>query len=151
MSDEPLTNAAVELTRRTFNYWNSLEVPPAIDRATTPDGFVFEDRRSTINFGRVDASGWQEYLAASWNLGDEPPQRSISEVLAVRGQRCAAYGHVLDLRNGSVIESIYCLCLTPDLRGVQLVVQFDPVDVDAAIAELDRMHAEIADEADTPS
>lgn len=35
--------------------------------------------------------------------------------------------------------------------GTRRIVFFEPDDVDAAIAELDRIHAEIGDEASTPS
>ena len=151
MSDEPLTNAAVEWVRGLFSFWNSLDAPPIFDPATLPPDFVFEDRRSTINFGQMDAPEFQKYVAASWGLGDEPPQRSITEVLAVRGQRSAAYLQLLDLGNGSVVESVYCIRLTPDLQLPERSVQFDIEDVDEAIAELDRMHGDIDDDPETPS
>jgi hypothetical protein len=145
MSDEALTNEAIESIRRLFDWWNSLEAPPVLDPARLADDFVFEDRRSTINFGQVSKTEWPDYLAASWSLSNEPPQRSITEVLAVRGQRCAAFCHVLDLGGGSVVESIHCIRFAPDLRVTERNVQFDIGDRDAAIAELDRMHAEIDD------
>ena len=48
-------------------------------------------------------------------------------------------------------EWIQILELDRTLQLLRRMVQFDPADRDAAIAELDRLHAEIGDQPQTPS
>ena len=57
----------------------------------------------------------------------------------------------VDYGNGMGVEHIECWRLDATLRRANLTVAFDLDDRDAAIAELDRMHAEIDDELETPS
>ena len=51
----------------------------------------------------------------------------------------------VDYGNGFGVEHIECWRLDTTLRRADMSVAFDLDDRDAAIAELDRMHAEIDD------
>ena len=150
MSDEPLTNAAVEAVRAGLCFLNVMERDEVAGAGMTDD-FVLEDRRSGVNFGLLDAAAITELSKSAWDVGSGRPIWSIPEVIAVRGQRIAAMTVVVDYGNDMRTDMITCIRLDPQLRLLQRRVQFDPDDRDAAIAELDRMHAEIADEPDTPA
>lgn len=66
MLEGPLSNAAVEGLRATFEMLNSLDEPPA-DFSGMAEDFVYEDHRSGgVNFGRLDASGWLRFMGSLW-------------------------------------------------------------------------------------
>ncbi len=107
------------------------------------DGYVFDDRRTGgVNYGQLDATAQFRGLEQFWLLGSQP-HFSIVEVIAVRGERCAAYiEKVAYVEADMFMETIMVMKSDPALERSQTVV-FDVDDRDAAIAELDRMHAEI--------
>ena len=152
MSDEPLTNAAVERMRGAYDVVSELAEPPSMALADSlRDDLVYFDRRKGVNFGEGDASYFVGILQGFWEAGGQP-HFSIVEVIAVRGEWSAAY--VLRTVYGGrdmYSEAINVVEWDPDGGRMRRLVLFDLDDRCAAIAELDRMHAEISDEPDTPS
>ena len=145
MSDDLLTNAAVRWFRSNMDRNNALLAPPSGPSVVTDD-FVYEDRQTGgVNMGRIDASGWQQFHATAWQVNGRGPHFSISDVIAVRGQRSAAFIIRIDYGDENFSESLSCFRLDPTLELMHRLVAFDNVAVHAAIAELDRMHAEIDD------
>lgn len=145
MSEEPLTNAALEWMRTTYDFVNKFDAQPEGEAPITGD-FKYEDRRSGgFNFGRLDASDMDAYSASAWDLTNGRLHQSIAEVIAVRGQRSAAFVEVVDYGEDALVEVITCCRLNPDLRRLERLVILDVDDRDAAIDELDLMHAEIDD------
>ena len=150
MSDEPLTNAAVERMRQSFDRMNELAEPPVLADSFTDD-FVFLDRRTGVNFGEGNASYYARVSEQYWEVGGQP-HWSIPEVIAVRGEWSAAYRvRVVYGVSDMFIDDINVVRFEPVGGRFRRTVLFDPDDRDAAIAELDRMHADIDDEPDTPS
>lgn len=145
MSDEPLTNAALEWMRSAYDFMNKLDIKPEGEAPITRD-FTYEDRRSGgFNFGRLGAPDMDAYSASAWDLTRGRIHQSIAEVIAVRGQRSAGFVEVVDYGEDTLVEVITCCRLDSDLRRIERLVILDVDDRDAAIAELDRMHAEIDD------
>ena len=144
MSDEPLTNAAVERIRAGLRLANVMERDEFTGGALTDD-FVFEDRRSGFNYGRHDATTYREASRSVFDVGSGRPSWSIPEVIAVRGRRIAATALVIDYGNDMCTDMIACVRFDPQLQRLQRRVLFDIDARLAAIAELDRMHAEITD------
>jgi hypothetical protein len=142
MSDESLTNPAVEWVRAAFLFMNVMERDVLTDEFLTDD-FVVDDRRSGINYGIIDAATYVEVMRMYWELGSGRPTWTMPEVIAVRGQRIAAFTSVNDFGNDMHLANINCVCLDPQLRLQQRLVFFDVDARDAAIAEVDRMHAEV--------
>ena len=70
---------------------------------------------------------------------------SITEVVAIRGPRCAAVGFTMDYGNDMMSDALEVFRFDSRLMNLQVLVAFDPDDFDAAIAELDRLHIEIDD------
>ena len=66
-------------------------------------------------------------------------------MVAVRGHRSAAFVEVVDYGEDTLVEVITCCRLDEDLRRIERLVILDIDDRDAAIAELDRLHAELDD------
>ena len=157
MSDEPLTNAAVEFYRRSRAFMNAAEAPPTDLNADDLDDlglgvssdFVYERRSGFgVDFGRSD---WPAFLGSIWLVGGGRPRFSEPLAIAVRGQRCAAITASFDYGNDTVSEYLHCVQLDRELQRLERIVSFEVDDRDAAIAELDQMHADIDDEPNTPS
>ena len=100
--------------------------------------------RPLFNFGRLNAQEFVSGFKAAWDVGSGRPQFSIEEVLAVRGQRLAVIVDRTDFGDDMRVDLIGINQLDRTLR-LQRVTSFDVDDSDAAIAELDRLHAEIDD------
>lgn len=152
MSDEPLTNAAVENFRSSQRIVNELaELPSGLEHFFADD-FVLDDRRKGgLNFGRLDRSSYVRSLEEMWKVGGRP-RFSMVEVVGVRGEGCAAYVEKIEFGDsGMYIEHILVVEFDTVLEQSRRWVQFDLDDRDAAIAVLDEWHAEIADEPATPS
>ena len=64
-------------------------------------------------------------------------------MIAVRGQRSAAFIIRVDFGGDTYSENLSCFQLDPTLKLMHRFVAFDVDASDAEIAELDRMHAEI--------
>ena len=145
MPEEPRTNAAAELVKRAHDGLNSTgELPPEevaslVDlKALYTDDFTWEDRRRLIGLGNVD--GPADFLRRIATISRSSDQFSISEVIAVRGQRTAAAA--CELNGGDfATEYIVVAHLSADFRLRRQVV-FDLDDRADAIAEAERLHAE---------
>lgn len=143
MSDEPSTNAAVERFQVLMQFLNAADSLP--DVIALSGDYEAEDRRTGLNVGSLDAATFQTSLGAAWDLGSGRPTFSITEIIAVRGDRCVAFSLNQDYGNEMNSPQICVLRFDSGLRSFQRLVVFDPEARDAAIVELDRMHAKIND------
>jgi hypothetical protein len=154
MSDEPMTNAAVEHARRGIEILNS---PPPPGKRWIPttdvldwlyaeehftEDFLFENRRSIIGVKNEGGAAWMAAIEATWQLSRTQPQWTVLEVIAVRGERTAACVIRLDYGDDTTTDSIGVTHLDADLQRARRYLQFDLDDRDAAIAEVERLHAE---------
>lgn len=132
--------------RHTLDFLNSVdELPADMRRFGVTGDFVFLDqrRRTGFNFGRIEGPArYREWLAASWDLTEQRPHFSIPDVIAVRGDRCAAVVMNVDYGDGMGVEHIECWRMDASMRRADAAIAFDFEDIDVAIAELDRMYAE---------
>jgi hypothetical protein len=146
MSDEPLTNAAVEGIRGAYALLQAADGPPTDSEEWLSADFTYVGRnRVGVNFGVMTSSDWRGFMASFWEIAPGRLEWSDPVAIAVRGQRCAAITASIGYGNDTFTDFIHCLRLDPALQRLQRIVSFDVDDVDAAIAELDRLHAEIDD------
>ena len=87
MSGEPLANAAVDRMRRGYDFANERSESPPI--AFTDDFVSFDRRKGGVNLGEGDASYFLRTWEPLWMVGGQP-HFSMVEVIAVRGEWCAA-------------------------------------------------------------
>ena len=145
MSDEPSTNAALKWKRTAYDFVNKLDAKPEGSAPVTSD-FEYEDRRSGgFYFGRLDASDMDAYSASAWGLTNGRLQQSIAAVVAVRGQRSAAFVEVVDYGEDKLVKAIVCCRLDSGLRRLERLAILDVDARDGATALLDEWHAEIND------
>jgi hypothetical protein len=150
MPDERLTNDAAERIRDIYGVWNEFSEPPSVAPADHfTDDFVFSDRRKGgVNFGELDASDYVRTFEQFWNVGGQP-HFSMVEVIAVRGEWSTAHLERIVYGDSDMYTEFIIVVDRDPVRGrLRRIVHFDPEDVDAAIAELDRIHTENADESD---
>jgi len=142
--DEPMTNAAVEWMRRMYEHAELLTEPPT--RAPVTEDFLYTDRRTGggVNYGSLDASGWRQLVTETWRVGSGRPSLAVVEVVATRGQWSAAVVESTDLGDDMAMEYITCFQLDSTTRLMRRSFNFNVDDREAAVAELDRMHAELA-------
>jgi len=140
-----MTNAALEWMRRAYDFVNNLDARPE-GKAPVTEDFKYEDRRTGgFSFGQLEAPDMDAYAASAWDLTDGRPHQSITEVVAVRGQRSAAFVELVDYGEDTIVEVITCCRLDAGVRRLERLVILDVDDRDAAIVELERMHAEIGE------
>ena len=146
MADEPLSNRAVETIRLGHAWFNSLDRRPDFDVSSAfSEDFVCEDRKTGgVSFGLMNASEYLAALQSNWDVGRQSPSFVIHRVIAVRGDRLAAVDESVDF-DDMVIHGATVWKLDSSLTRWQRIVSFDIDDVDAAVAELERMYAEIDD------
>ena len=143
VSEEP-SNAASEWLRFVMAYCNKNGAPSdELTRASLTDDYVYEDRRHHgPSFPNLDAESTPKAVTSLWDTGGGEPRFTMHEILAVRGDRIAACRVSADYPNGWTTESIEVLELDASLSLLRRMFDFDHDDVDAAIAELDRLHGQ---------
>ena len=142
MVDGEQTNAASEWWRAANRFLNGRKSPPDDVRSSLTDDFTYSDRSGGSIFPDLDAEGFARFVGAGWAAGAGQPVNTVREVVAVRGERVAAVTAYYDYGNGMGREILTVVGLDPSLRRLHRVIDFDADDLDAAIAELDRLHSE---------
>jgi hypothetical protein len=106
------------------------------------DDYVREDRRKLVG---ISSSGAREMLenALLWfDLGDGKPILTV-EVVAVRGDRLVLARLHVGYRDGDATGVLSVTQFDEAVEKTQRAVRFDPDDLDAALAELDKLHTEL--------
>lgn len=145
MGDLEPRNAASDLMRMSFErVWDREYWEHGIRDELAPN-FVRRDRRKLVGMPDANADEWIaaqfEYERIAGRFGSW----SNLEIIAVRGDRHVAARVLNQLGDLGENELVVVEQLDPDLERLELMVLFDPADIDEAIAELDRLHAEIDD------
>ncbi len=130
-------NAATRAMVRMTEAWNARDWP-AIEACYAPEARLF-DRRNVLE---LDRAGLLELHRAMFEMESS---LGSAEVLATRGERLALGRILLQVSSGDVgaseLESLNIVELNE--RGQRIAaVRFDPDDLDAAYAELDRRYTE---------
>ena len=146
MGDEPSRNAASDLMVAMLERISSFDEWPETAPRVSAD-FVLDDRRrGGFGLGRVDREAAMAYSATAWKVGHGPPIQKVRRLIATVGDRLVAAVVETDSDQWKS-ESITVWQIDSQSRNLQIAVMFDVDDVDAALAEIDRLH----DETDTPS
>ena len=111
-------------------------------RENYTDDFVREDRRRLVTIPAASFEEFIESLRTYWELGSGAPSFSVSEVIAVRGERLVLFRSRIAFDDGRSTESLVVLGHDDQMRA-EFATMFDPDDHDAALAELDGRHAEV--------
>lgn len=141
MSDPPRTNAAIDLIRRLYDNASRLTAPPTRGTPVTDDFYLLDRRSGVPNYGRIESADYDAFTRAIWEISPGGVRLSVGSVVAVVGERLAAYVEVIEADLGRS-ETLMCVWLDADHFHLKRWVMFDLDDIDAARAELDAMDAE---------
>ena len=141
MEEEP-RNAGSDLARRAADWLNDRDfVEREGEKMVTPD-FVRYDHRRVTPQPPVGAQEWVAGLFELEKLTGDWPVYELTETLAVRGDRTSATHWVLHFGEFAEMEFIAVGLSDEQTDRMAELHFYDPEDIDAAIAELDRLHAE---------
>jgi hypothetical protein len=83
-----------------------------------------------------------DYIMAYWTLGSGAPTFEVPRIIAVRGERLALITSNTSFTDGTEIETLAVALFDTEMRLLRFV-EFDNDDEESALAELDRLHAEL--------
>jgi len=113
-------------------------------RTLLTDDFVRVDHRRLV--GVPGAVGPDEYVEQQLSFaepGTERPTPELLGVLGTRGNRCVATRSRVVYLNGTASDMITVRAFDAAVEKCARLVIFDADEVDSALQELDRLHAEI--------
>jgi hypothetical protein len=149
--DEP-TNAAAEISRHGVEMLNDEAYMRRDGLAFVTPDFVRYDRRRLSPQPPADRGAWRAAVISFADVSGGWPAFSFGPVVAVRGERLAVYRLLVRFGDDSELEFLVLSRLDEELERSDLVIFFDREDNDEAMAELDRLHAEITQgEGETPT
>ena len=143
MDGEP-QNAASDINRRWAELLNDREfvVREGLSLAT-PDYVRVDRRRVTAQPTVTGAQAWLDGLFELEKLTGEWPRYECRKILVVRGERLCVAHWVLGLGQSAEMEFVLVGRMDVACERPEYACFFDPEDVDRAIAELDRLYAEL--------
>ena len=140
MESEP-SNAASDRIHEVLSLWHDREQMVAGWDEWHTEDFVREDRRRLVS---LPPAGRREHLDLQllwFELGDGRPMFDAS-VLAVRGEWLALVRASTQYSDGQGREALSVVVFDRSVERSSRHVHFDLDDLDAALAELDRLNAE---------
>jgi hypothetical protein len=134
-------NRASDRLRAIHPNWGNKDHVATRGRGELADNFVHEDRRSLV---AVPATGADDYVEQILALHDIRTFRVwIDDVVAVRGQRLALCVRGQTQADTWTTQRLAVVQFDEGVERVERLVNFDLEQRDLALAELDRLHAEI--------
>jgi hypothetical protein len=110
------------------------------------EDFVRYDRRRLTAQPPTDRQGWLDAMFTFEELaGGRWPTFELTETVAVRADRLAVNRWTMRLGDVGEVEFIIATRTNEAIDKMEIIYFFDPEDMDEALAELDRLHAEIED------
>jgi len=143
MGDEP-RNAASELARKIVHLLNDRDyVLSGGPSVTSAPGFTLIDHRRLALAPSEDVDQFPADIEAYESLTGQWPDFVVREVVAVRGDRLVLYRMAVVFGETGEHEFTVVERFDKSLERVETSHLFAVEEVDAAIAELDRLHAEL--------
>lgn len=137
-------NAASDINRRWAELLNDRDFVVREGLSLATPGYVREDRRRvTAQPAVTGAQAWLDGLFELERLAGEWPRYECRKILAVRGDRLCVAHWVLGFGEFAEMEFVLVGRLDAACERPEYGCFFDPEDVDAAMAELERLHAEL--------
>jgi hypothetical protein len=121
-------------------------------RPLLTDDFVRVDHRRLV--GVPGAVGPDEYVEQQLSFaepGTERPTPQLLGVLGTRGNRCIATRSRLVYPNGTASDMITVRAFDAAVERCARLVIFDADDIESALVELDRLHAEVEADVTPPT
>lgn len=102
------------------------------------------DRRRFVAAPEANRAEFLEQLRAWTRISDEQPRWNLKEVFETAGERLACCLLAIEFSNGTSSEQIQVLVFDQSVTRIELLVSFDPDDVEIAVDELRSRAADVA-------
>ena len=135
-------NAASDRIFEGLATWRDPEAMAAAWEDHHSDNFVRVDRRRLVASPDADRAGHLEGQLLWFGFGDGQPVFG-AEIIAVRGDRLALVRASVSYSDRQGREALSVVTYDAQVDKATRHVHFDLDDLDAALAELDRQHAEV--------
>ena len=143
MGREP-SNAASERARHLIQLLNDRDrMMSDRSRAIFAPGGIRYDHRRVIAQPPADGDQWFDQILGLEALIGRWPRLTVTEVLAVRGDRLVASAMEFELGEMGRLDYIMVSRYDEMVDRIEVVHQYDPEQRDEALAQLDRLHAEL--------
>jgi hypothetical protein len=139
--------------RASLTYRSMCDQVNLVDLNDLPDEVEYEhdlaenfkriDRRRLIAAPEANRAEFQEQLRAWTQINGEQPRWNLKEVFETAGERLACCRLAIEFSDGTSSEQIQVLLFDQSVTHLELIVSFDPDDVEMAIVELRRMAEEV--------
>jgi hypothetical protein len=142
-----LSNEASEFAHRSVELLNDREFMVRNGLSMCTEDFIRYDRRRMTAQPPADRQGWLDAMLTFEELsGGQWPTFELTDTLAVRGHRLVANRWTMGLGEAGQVEFVVVTRADEAVDKIELIYFFDPEDMDDALAELDRLHAELKSE-----
>jgi len=146
MGSEP-SNEASEFAYRAVAMLNDREFMVRNGLSMCTEDFVRYDRRRMTAQPPADRQGWLNAMLTFEELsGGQWPTFELTSTLAVRGNRLVANRWTMGLGGAGEVEFLVVTLTDQSVERNEIIYFFDPEDTNDALAELDRLHAELEPE-----
>ena len=146
MGSEP-SNEASEYAYRCAELLNDREFMVRNGLSLCTEDFIRYDHRRMTAQPPADRQGWLDAMLTFEELsGGQWPTFELTATVAVRGRRLAANRWTMGLGEAAEVEFVIVTRTDEAVDKMDLIYFFDPEDVKDALAELDRLHAELESE-----
>ena len=143
MGREP-SNEASEFAYRSVELLNDRDFMVRNGLSLCTEDFIRYDRRRMTAQPPADRQGWLDAMLTFEELsGGHWPTFELTGTLAVRGRRLAANRWTMGLGEAGEVEFVVVTRTDEAVDKMELIYFFDPEDTSPALAELDRLHAEL--------
>ena len=109
-------------------------------------GFVRQDHRHVASERATDRDEWISQQAMLTEVARQWPTYTYEETIGVRGGRLVAYRTSIELSDTDELAFIMIIRCDEDLEQVEFASLHDAEATEAALAELDSLHAELNNE-----
>ena len=117
------------------------------NKIDSTEDFIRYDRRRMTAQPPADRQGWLDAMLTFEELsGGQWPTFELTDTLAVRGHRLVANRWTMGLGEAGQVEFVVVTRADEAVDKMEITYFFDPEDMNDALAELDRLHAELESE-----
>jgi hypothetical protein len=101
------------------------------------------DRRRFVAAPEANRAEFLEQLRAWTRISGEQPRWNLREVFETAGERLACCRLAIEFSDGTSSEQVQVLLFDQSVTRLELIVSFDPEDIEAAVAELRLLAGEV--------
>lgn len=125
---------------RTYTARLNTEPPVELFAEIMSEDFVRSDHRTLIALPTANREQFAEQASIWFQMGDGSPIFEFREALGVAGERLVLCAVWIGYGSGEGVDMLQIIVFDEPVERMEQLISFDIDDVDAALAELNRLH-----------